>query len=259
MSNSKRQYIWLVRYGLTERALVENVGPYDSDIDPNVGMTHARAIADRIAMNAAARPSVVYSDPFLRCTHTADVIVKALVDQPAKIHRIEEGITEWLVPSLLVDPAGNKTDPRSVNELQALFPENIDLNYRSVNPVVKDGTPRESAPQGAPLFIESQADLYARCATTVSRILETINEDNIVIVSHAPCLQMMALKLEGYTDPSESKLGYWSLGGLTRFSRRCDAGDGPWQLDFYSDTCHMPGDYQDGIKGRWSLPSFIRD
>lgn len=254
-----RQYVWLVRYGLTEHALVEGVGPYDSDIDPTVGLTHAKAIAERISASLAAVPDVVYSDPFLRCAHTAAIIVKSIYKNGEKKHRIEEGITEWLVPSLLVDLDGEKTDPRSTEELYEIFPENMDLSYCSVNPVVLDGTPRDKAPVGAPLFIETESDLFLRCATSVGRILNDLKENqNVCIVSHAPCNQAMALFLEGKKDPKESSFGPWSLGGLTRFSRTVENGVcGKWDVDFYSNTDHMPGEYKEGLKGQWSLPSFV--
>jgi len=159
---------------------------------------------------------------------------------------------------------GDKTDPRTPEQLQKLFPENIDLSYKAVNPVVPDGTPREKAPKGGPLFIESEQDLFLRCATSVTRILDNLTKQdnpNICIVSHAPCNQAMALFLEGKTDPKESSLGPWSLGGLTLFSRTIDADAGSssaWKLEFYSNTDHMPGDYREGKKGAWSLPSFVR-
>lgn len=257
MDDVMKQFVWLVRYGLTEHALVEGVGPYDSDIDPTTGIVHAKAIASRIASSGDAVPDIVYSDRFLRTTHTADIIAKA-VD---KKHRIEEGVTEWLVPSLLVDPEGKKTNPRTPEQLHAIFPEKIDLSYHSVNPVVPDGTPRDQAPKGAPLFIETEADLFVRAATSVTRILDDLKQnENVCIVSHAPTDQAMALFLEGKTDPKESSFGYWSLGGLTRFSRTVGSNGecGKWELDFYSSTDHMPGEYKDGVIRRWSLPSFIR-
>jgi len=211
----------------------------------------------------------VYSDPFLRCTHTAEVVTTAVVKHEghsadAKIHRIEEGVTEWLVPSLLVDPKGNKTDPRTAEELQKMFPKNIDLEYKYVNPVVPDETKRGDEPKGAPLFPEMEKDLFLRCATSVTKMLESHQEksENLCIVSHAPCNQGMALFFEGKTDPKDSQFGMWSLGGLTLFSRTVGTGGekyGPWQLEFYSNTEHMPGDYHAGKLGAWSLPSFMRD
>jgi len=268
MAAKKQQHVWLVRYGLTEHKLVEGVGPYDSDIDPTVGMEHANAIAARIASSGAAAPDMVYSDPFHRTTHTADVIVKAIIKgsekaDDAKIHRIEEGVTEWLVPSLLVDPNGKKTDPRTTAQLVEMFPANIDPDYKAANPVVPDDTPRDDAPPGAPLFVETEKDLFVRCATSVAKILDLHQEgsENLCIVSHAPCNQAMALALEGKTDPKDSKFGTWSLGGLTLFSRSVSTeGEkyGQWKCEFYSSTDHMPGEYKEGTTGAWSLPSFMR-
>jgi len=253
---TKKQYIWLVRYGLTEHTLVENVGPYDSDIDPTIGITHATAIMQRISSSGDAVPQYVYSDPFLRTTHTGNIIVKGLDKKDEKVHRIEEGLTEWQVPSLLVEAdSGNKTDPRTPEQLQELFPENIDLSYNHVNPLLPDNTSRSEAPKRSTLFPESENELFERCATSVTRILDDLKgHENVCIVSHAPCNQAMALFLDGNAD----RIGKWSLGGLTRFSRFVDTGGviGEWDLDFYSCTDHMPGEYKDGVKGAWSLPSF---
>lgn len=258
MTEGKRQYIWLVRYGLTEHTLVEGVGPYDSDIDPSIGITHANAIANYISTSEDSVPCLVYSDPFLRCTHTANIIAKALGSEDNKIHRIEEGLTEWQVPSLLVDPNSNKTDPRTPKQLQELFPDTINLSYISVNPLIPDNTAREDVAKGSTLYPETEDDLFERCATTVTRILDNLeNNENICIVSHAPCNQAMALFLAGSADC----VGKWSLGGITRFSRDVEKNGsaGQWKLDLYSMSNHMPGEYKDGVKGAWSLPSFVKE
>jgi broad specificity phosphatase PhoE len=249
---TNKQYVWLVRYGLTEHQLIENHGPYDSDIHPTAGVEHARAIATAIATTAEeeAKPSFVYSDPFLRCTHTASIIAQNV----KCAHRIEEGVTEWLVPSLLVDQKnGEQTHPRGVEELQKLF-STIDASYKSVNPVYEGDNP----PKGSPHFVETEQALYDRVSLTLDRLFKNHMQQNesICIVSHAPCLQGMALTLEGKKDPCLSSFGPWSLGGITRFSR--ESGATEWTCDFYSSTQHMPGEYKDGIKGAWSLPSFVR-
>jgi len=254
----KKQYIWLVRYGLTEYTLVEGVGPYDSDIDPTIGVAHANAIANCISTTSEdSVPTLVYTDPFMRCTHTGNIIAKVLGKENGKIHRIEEGLTEWQVPSLLVDADSNKTNPRTSEQLQELFPGTIDLSYNSVNPLVPDHTRREDVAKGSTLFPETESDLFERCAATITRVLDNLeNYENICIVSHAPCNQAIALFLAG----SAECIGKWSLGGITRFSRDVEKNGtvGRWHLDFYSMTKHMTGEYKDGVKGAWSLPSFIK-
>ena len=149
--------------------------------------------------------------------------------------RIEEGLTEWQVPSLLVDLSGTRTYPKSTQELAELF-DTIDVSYQSSNPA--DGS------EGSPSFPESEEQLLIRCAKTIRNILEQTN-GNVGIVSHAPCDQSIAFYLEGAASVNESTLGPWALGGVTKFT-----GD---RLVMYSNTSHMPGVYQPGIK-KWSLP-----
>lgn len=254
-----RQYIWLVRYGRTFPGLIEGVGNYDSDVQDPEGLEDAKAIANHIASKGTDRlPKHVFSDPFLRCMRTADVIVSTLNERSnasLKI-KVESGMTEWQVPSLLVDVEGKRTHPRSVQH-HAEELENVDESYQSVNPHGPDRD-TESLAEGVPSFPETEEQLYVRCRTTARKILEhTGSEDSILIVSHAPCCQSMALALAGFTSPSESKLGGWSLGGVTLFSRI--VGSEEWTLEYYSDTSHMPGEYKEGIKGRWSLPGFVKN
>jgi len=154
----------------------------------------------------------------------------------------------------LVDKDGVRTSPRSTEELQKLFPT-IDTSYSSH---IGEGEDEKlSPPVGAPFLPETEEDLYQRMSWTVDRLLEndhSENGENLCIVSHAPCLQMMALYLEGKKDPSSSSFGAWGMGGITRFSR--PKGSLEWNCDFYSATDHMPGEYKAGVKGAWSLPSF---
>ena len=276
------QYIWLVRYGKTFPSLVENVGNYDSDLHHPEGFQHAKAIANRLCCDNQNSnndtniiPKHVYSDPFLRCMRTADIIVSKINeqvyckgDESIKL-KVEEGMTEWQVPSLLVDQDGNRTSPRSTEELQKEFPHNVDSSYKSLNPHGPDRTEgvvddrQEEEGDVAPQFPETEQQLYERCQTTIRKILGDVGaQDSIAIVSHAPCCQStaLALLLEGTStksSSSETKLGPWSLGGITLFSRPVGSGDTKWTLRSYSDTSHMPdGEYKDGKLGQWSLPRF---
>lgn len=199
-------------------------------IDPTEGVEHAEAIARSIA-SASDKPSVVYSSPFQRTAETAHRIAMACGCSV----RIEEGLTEWQVLSLLVDPSGTRTYPKTTPELAELF-SSIDVSYASINP--SDGS------DGSPSFPESEEQLLARCTKTIRGILDQTS-DNICIVSHAPCDQSIAFYLEGAASVSESSLGPWALGGVTKFTGN--------KLVMYSDTKHMPGIYQPGIK-KWSLP-----
>jgi broad specificity phosphatase PhoE len=159
------------------------------------------------------------------------------------------------------------THPRSVEELKKLF-DTIDTSYTSINPVYEGDDDDVDPPKGAPYFVETEEALYDRIKSTLDLLLSEQHAkdgNNVCIVSHAPCLQAMALTLEGKNDPALSSFGPWSLGGITRFSRDVDGDDESgatpkeWTCDFYSRTDHMPGDYKDGVKGAWSLPSFIRN
>eukprot|EP00980_Cylindrotheca_fusiformis_P027401 scaffold20339_cov128-Cylindrotheca_fusiformis.AAC.1 len=251
------QHIWLIRYGETSPGLIENVGNYDSDLHTD-GVTHAECIANNIA-SSRHLPDHIFSDPFLRCMHTADTIASSLNHrsyQNLKV-KVEEGMTEWQVPSLLVEPSGVRTHPRTLDELLQRF-QNVDGTFESLNPQGPDRlvNDEEEAPEGCPRFPESEEQLHERCKATIEKILNHVGDDSFAIVSHAPCLQHTALVLEGSATPKDSKLGPWSLGGVTHFSRQ--KGDTKWTLKAYSDTSHMPKKYQDGELGKWSLPSFVR-
>jgi len=238
------QQVWIIRYGLTEFPLIEGVGPYDSDIHPREGVEHANCIAKHLSSNEVS-PSVVYSSPFLRCSRTAHILAKSLGTRV----KIEEGLTEWLTPSLLVDELGNYTEPRSVLSLSEMF-DTIDSSYISVNPIAVGNDNRV----GSPRFIESEENLIQRAKVTLSKLLEDNKGRSFAIVSHAPIDQAMALFLENSVSPSHSKLGPLPLGGITMFSR--NEGD-LWKLELYGDTSHMPGIYKPGIK-KWSLPCLTR-
>jgi broad specificity phosphatase PhoE len=200
------------------------------DIDPQEGIVHANCIANRLAMSGAAAPTMVYASPFLRTVHTAHIIATGCQV------RIEQGLTEWQVPSLLVTPNGKHTVPKSPLQHSQQF-DTVDANYTSVNPTVS--------------FPETEQDLVARCAMTLDKLLLADSSTSIAIVSHAPCNIAMALHLEG-VSLQDSKREPWPLGGLTLFSRPQEGG--PWKLEFYGCSNHMPGDYQAGLK-RWTLPS----
>jgi len=250
--NNKKQYIWIIRYGLTEYQLVENEGPFNSDIHPKDGVEAANCIAERMASSENA-PGIVYSSPFQRTAHTANILASTLSNDNGEVValNIEEGLTEWQVPSLLVNSSsGIKTEPESVDDLKKKF-DCVDQSYTSLNPVITAGI---SDRKGAPCFTESEEDLLKRAKVTISMLLENSKGKNFAIVSHAPVDQALAYVLESGGDTiksDESQIGPWPLGGITLFSRSLTEEE--WQLEFYGDTEHMPGIYKPGLK-HWSLP-----
>ncbi len=294
-----KQSVWFVRYGLTEHPLVEDLGPYDSDIDPGEGIDHAMSIAKRIAAGVNADetsiPGVVYASPFLRTAHTGYIIANELQKNSSVELRLEEGLWEWLIPSLLVTKVdGIKTNPRplavlkqdlqTLEEKRAPNAATINIDFESINPYNDSGdgdivcVPERQnknnkaigADSRPPIWIESEANLLDRCETTLSRLIELHQNDakSICIVSHAPCDQAMAHYLEkqqfsSIESPKDSKLSPWPLGGVTVFSRSVLYDDnaesptafGDWTMELYGDTEHMPGDYKTGLK-EWSLPCF---
>mmetsp|Transcript_10028 Transcript_10028/g.18808 ORF Transcript_10028/g.18808 Transcript_10028/m.18808 type:complete len:239 (-) Transcript_10028:2096-2812(-) len=234
-----KQYAWLIRYGKTEFPLVESDGPFDSDIDPTDGISHAEAIAKAIASSPSPLDSIpqnVYASPFLRTTHTASILATSL----KSVVNVEDGLYEYLIPSLLVDRSGVRTFPRTVEQLKELF-ENVNDNYQSCVEITPE------------MFPEDEMKLIERCRNTLDGILKHAQGGNVAIVAHAPCVQALAFVMEGVASTDESKLQKWPLGGITRFSR--DGEEDAWTMDFYGVTNHMPGEYEKGA-GLWSLPCF---
>jgi hypothetical protein len=138
----------------------QKISSFQGDIDPTEGIQHAKAIAQRISSyhhDESQRPNTIFSSPFLRTTHTSQIIADAL---PGSRIKVEEGLFEWLVPSLLVEPNGVRTYPKSVEELASDF-KSIDLLHKSVNPLVDDDA--TIAPPGSPKFVESEEKLVERC------------------------------------------------------------------------------------------------
>ena len=173
----------------------------------------------------------------MRTTHTASILASKL----SREVNVEEGLYEYLIPSLLIDRSGTRTYPRSVYELKQKF-KNIDVSYESSVKITED------------MFPENEQSLIERNRNTLSGILDHASGANVAIVAHAPCVQALAFVMEGADSVENSKLRKWPLGGITRFSRDCTANSG-WEMDFYGLTEHMPGEYKDGA-GLWSLPCF---
>eukprot|EP00985_Skeletonema_marinoi_P028779 scaffold25996_cov201-Skeletonema_marinoi.AAC.9 len=246
-----KQHVYFVRYGLTKYPLVENEGPYDSPLHPIHGYEHGLAISRKIA-SMPCPPEVVYSSSLHRSLSTSQMIVHAIGKTKNSI-LVEDGLVEWLTPSLTVQPDGTRLQIRSVQDRIDMTFDEIDPNYKSVNPIAWDPN---NVPDGAPYFFESEEYLIEkRTKVTMKKILEHANGKNICIVSHVPCAQAMALYLEGAPSIEESKIGPWPLGGITMFTR--EEGSERWNLDMYADCSHMPGEYKNGLK-EWSLPSLTK-
>lgn len=250
MNGNSKQHVYFVRYGLTKYPLVENEGPYDSPLHPVDGYEHGIAIARRLAAMPYP-PEVVYSSSLHRAVSTSQLIVHALGKTKNSI-LIEDGLIEWLTPSLTVEPNGTRLEPRTVQQLVDMTFTEIDQDYKSVNPMATDPT---KVIEGAPYFFESEEYLMIRAKVSMQKILEHANGKNICIVSHTPCAQAMALYLEGAESLEHSEIGPWPLGGITVFSK--DSDEVAWKLDMYADTSHMPGDYKNGLK-EWSLPCLTK-
>ena len=243
-----KQHVYFVRYGLTKYPLVENEGPYDSPLHPIHGHEAGLAIGRKLA-SMPHPPDVVYSSSLHRSLSTSQMIVHA-IGKPKNSILVEDGLVEWLTPSLTVTPDGSRLQIKSVQErIDQLTFDEIDPTYKSVNPIAWDPN---NVPDGAPYFFESEEYLIEkRCKVTMKKILEHADGKNFCIVSHVPCAQAMALYLEGAPSIEESKIGPWALGGITMFTR--ESGSDKWTLEMYSDTSHMPGDYKNGLK-EWCLP-----
>ena len=245
-----KQHVYFVRYGRTKYPLVENEGPYDSPLHPVEGYEHGIAIARRLAAMQSP-PHIVYSSSLHRAVSTSQLIVHALGKTKNSI-LVEDGLIEWLTPSLTVDPNGSRLEPRTVQQLVDMTFTEIDQDYKSVNPIATDPT---NVREGAPYFFESEEYLMKRAKVSMQKILEHAKGKNICIVSHTPCAQAMAIYLEGAKSLEDSKIGPWPLGGVTVFSK--DSDDATWQLEMYADTSHMPGNYKYGLK-EWSLPCLTK-
>jgi hypothetical protein len=199
----------------------------------------------------------------MRTTHTGHIIAKELGNNIQL--RLEDGLWEWLIPSLLIEKStGIKTEPKSIDLLKEKF-NLIDTSYKSIHSY-KD--------KMILTFPESEKQLFQRCETTLSKLINnTTKYGSICIVSHAPCLQAMAYYLDiDSKTPEESKIVKpWPLGGITMFSRIITTTkeeeeeedesnkevvcSSKWKCEFYGCTNHMIGEYKNGIK-EWSLPCF---
>eukprot|EP00588_Corethron_pennatum_P033546 CAMPEP_0194339898 /NCGR_PEP_ID=MMETSP0171-20130528/84732_1 /TAXON_ID=218684 /ORGANISM="Corethron pennatum, Strain L29A3" /LENGTH=252 /DNA_ID=CAMNT_0039104653 /DNA_START=116 /DNA_END=874 /DNA_ORIENTATION=+ len=248
--SARKKCVYIARYGLRKCSLVEGVGPFDMDISLE-GATHAKLIATRLCEEnqnreeeQEARISGIYSSPFYRSVHTSNILASSL-GCPVKI---EEGLTEWLTTGLV---GKDHHRPRSAEDLHKCGFGSIDLSYSSVNPI--------DSGEVAPHFVEDQNMLIKRSAATIGRILENVEEGgSVVIVSHAPVNQGVALALERSSscpEKSSFKGKLWYLGGLTKFNRPTEGNSLGWTCVYYGDTAHMPIErgYRDGEQG-WTLP-----
>eukprot|EP00814_Leptocylindrus_danicus_P007708 CAMPEP_0116021564 /NCGR_PEP_ID=MMETSP0321-20121206/10464_1 /TAXON_ID=163516 /ORGANISM="Leptocylindrus danicus var. danicus, Strain B650" /LENGTH=244 /DNA_ID=CAMNT_0003492463 /DNA_START=92 /DNA_END=826 /DNA_ORIENTATION=+ len=239
MKKPEKQCVWIARYGLTAYQLVEGYGPFDSDIATPEGIIHAQSLAERLkGSEEGVEPKRIFASPFIRATHTAHIIARYL---GLKVH-VEDGIMEWLTPDLVGKEHYTARQPEELNKLYST----VDTKYRSVY-----GAQRL-------LMWENEKELFERAHDVINLLVDSAQGESILLCSHAPCAQALALALENVDlDPSKSKIPAWPLGGVTMFVRYLneDGEYGDWNLEINCCTDHMPGSYRDGEKP-WSLPGF---
>jgi hypothetical protein len=160
-----------------------------------------------------------------------------------------------------------RTTPKSPQQLIDDYGySTIRLSYTSVNQSITDDQRKtffqSSVPgEKTPEFPENEPQLLLRMLTTWKKLLLLNGNRNIVIVSHAPCIQALTY---GALREDKAATKPWPLGGITLLSRNAENFDhdgdnkedgGGWKLEFFGSTTHMPGGYQQGLKS-WSLPCF---
>jgi hypothetical protein len=159
-----------------------------------------------------------------------------------------------------------RTTPKSPQQLVDDYGyTTIRPSYTSVNPSITDDERKNvfqsSIPgEKTPEFPENEPQLLLRMLTTWKKLLLLNSSRNIVIVSHAPCIQALTY---GALREDKAATKPWPLGGITllshdteNFGDDYDEEDGEgWKLEFFGSTTHMPGEYQQGLKS-WSLPCF---
>ena len=78
--------------------------------------------------------------------------------------------------------------------------------------------------------------------------------NDILLVSHAPCVQGISLALEGAPKGKASAVTAWPLGGLTQFVRGGkDGSRDDWRIERMCETAHLSGPWKEG-KQAWALP-----
>ncbi|GMI48196.1 hypothetical protein TrCOL_g2048 [Triparma columacea] len=235
---STNKTLTLCRYGIRSSMLVEYVGPFNMSISPSAHVT-ASQTGDLILslLNKAKvegdgkkkknRKIAIFSSPFLRACQTAHGIYKVLSPHfslPPIL--VEPGITEWLDPSLV-----------STSNLQ---PDVKGEEY--------DGIPidEDYEPHGDAKFPETVPELSTRLISTVTSLLNSY--DDVIIVSHAPCL----LSIARHYAPPSNPLNESALGGVYRFELVSpDKQEAVMTHNSY--TLHLTEDLKPGIQ-RWDFP-----
>ena len=229
--------MYLARYGVRAEMLVENEGPFDMVLTRE-GEEQAGALADFLSTTPHP-PTQVLASPFQRAVITGSLVAAAL-DIPLKI---EDGLTEWLTPSLVGGPGSRAPGPHTPLTPAQHAEEgrpNIDTEYASVS---------------AASFPEDEDSLKARCAATLSDLFQAgviSPGSSTLIVSHAPVLLALALALTPALSPPP-----WPLGGVSSFDTQNDIlnlAEGVWQSDLVVSTSHLSGPASNGIQS-WTLPS----
>lgn len=198
-----KQTIWLCRHGNRIDFINPELGMMvDPHLSPD-GIEQAKETGERLR-NENIRH--IFSSPFYRAVETAHYIAEAL-DLPIKI---EHGACEWLNPLWFQAVPEYKT----LEELHERFPR-IDLSYE---PLVR------------PRYPETNPEMLDRCKVTASRLVETFQEDMLVI-GHGASVSGLAGGFLG----RKPGLSCCAVCALTQIVRS----DGEPDLVLNGDTSHL--------------------
>jgi broad specificity phosphatase PhoE len=206
------QRLVLVRHGVTEW---NREGRFQGHLDPPLsasGRLEARLVADRLASDAAMRPTKIVTSTLGRARQTAEIIGRA-TGAPVTLDRrlIEVGQGEWegrTHAELAVDDAERYTAWRSSLE--------------------------ERQPPGG----EPVEAVLERVEGLLDDIIGTPPEGPICLVSHGGTLRLLARRLLTLAaarawglDLDNASLSVCSAAGPT----------GRWRLERWNDTLHLLG------------------
>lgn len=90
---------------------------------------------------------------------------------------------------------------------------NLEGNLSVLNPITNTSN------FNVPEFEESESALISRCNTVLSKLIEENTDEDLVIVSHAPCLLAFALAMSGETAET-ANIEPWVLGGVNCYVQK---------------------------------------
>lgn len=161
--------VYVVRHG--ERADVDplwiNAHPNESQ-DPSLtelGLKQAAATANFIKSLIAGRSCAIYSSPFLRCLETAAELCKTIEVSPLYVHK---GLAEFYSPMYFTSQPRLESR-KEVSGIQCLVEEKHNL----------------------PLFPEVVDAMAMRYQQAAKGLLDTVDEEVLVIVTHGYGVQFI--------------------------------------------------------------------